>query len=67
MKLVCGPEHDPKTFRAIGEGVVGVLQQQGMIGDHIRLLDIACGCGRVARYLLDKLLKTYVGFTDIPA
>jgi SAM-dependent methyltransferase len=62
MKLVCGPEHDARTFRAVGEGLVGMLQQLGMIGSHIRLLDIGCGCGRVARCLLDKPLRTYVGF-----
>lgn len=62
MKLVCGPEHDPKTFTAAGEGLVGLLEEHGMLGSHVRLLDIGCGCGRVARYLMDKPLGSYVGF-----
>jgi SAM-dependent methyltransferase len=62
MKLVCGPEHDEKTFRRVGKSLVDDMSSQGMIGSNVRLLDIGCGCGRVARCLLDKPLKSYVGF-----
>lgn len=62
MKLVCGPEHDPQTFKRVGDGLVELLQGQQMLGEDVRLLDIGCGCGRLARCLIDKPLYSYTGF-----
>lgn len=33
-----------------------------MLGPSTRLLDVGCGCGRVARYLLDSPIAAYAGF-----
>jgi SAM-dependent methyltransferase len=65
MTLVCGRRPAPELhnhFREVGLRVVGTLDQQRMLGEDIRLLDIGCGCGRVARYLLERPLASYVGF-----
>ena len=37
-----------------------------MLGPAARLLDIGCGCGRVARYLLDSPIAAYAGFDRHP-
>jgi SAM-dependent methyltransferase len=65
MTLVCGRRPAPELrnhFREVGLRLVGTLDQQRMLGEDIRLLDIGCGCGRVARYLLERPLASYVGF-----
>ena len=38
-----------------------------MIGPGVRFLDVGCGCGRVARFLLDEPLAEYVGFDRNPS
>lgn len=65
MALVCGQVPVPElhaNFQWAGQIIAAILEQQGMLGEHVRLLDIGCGCGRVARYLLEKPLASYVGF-----
>src|SRR5262245_21815205 len=65
MALVCGqlPMAELYTnFQSAGKNIVAALDQQGMLGEHVRLLDVGCGCGRVARYLLTQPLASYVGF-----
>jgi SAM-dependent methyltransferase len=42
--------------------MVDALEQHGMLGANVRFLDIGCGCGRIARCLLEKPLFSYVGF-----
>lgn len=50
-------------FDGIGQMLVAILDAQKMLGASIRLLDIGCGCGRVARSLLRRpLVASYVGF-----
>jgi len=65
MALVCGQLPRPKlyeNFSAAGKIIAEMLDQQSMLGEHVRLLDVGCGCGRIARYLLKKPLASYVGF-----
>jgi SAM-dependent methyltransferase len=65
MTLVCGSYPAPELheqFQSVGLQLVDNLDQQGMLGEDIRFLDIGCGCGRAARYLLEKPLASYVGF-----
>jgi SAM-dependent methyltransferase len=69
MALVCGamdPAELHHWFPLIGSEMADLLEQQGMLGDAVRLLDIGCGCGRVARYLVDRKLASYVGFDRHP-
>ena len=47
MTLVCGRRPAPELrnhFREVGLRLVGTLDQQRMLGEDIRLLDIGCGC-----------------------
>jgi SAM-dependent methyltransferase len=63
MRLVCGEqanlrEHFQNAGRKLAEG----LGNLGMLEAGSRLLDIGCGCGRVARHLLDSPITSYEGF-----
>jgi cyclopropane fatty-acyl-phospholipid synthase-like methyltransferase len=63
MKLVCGDvpnlrEHFDRVGRALARG----LERLKMLSPGARLLDIGCGCGRVARHLLDSPIAAYAGF-----
>jgi SAM-dependent methyltransferase len=60
-ELVCGPDATD-LFEQAGQWLVDFLSYEGMLAPGTSFLDIGCGCGRVARYLLDKRIKTYRGF-----
>ena len=69
MALVCGdlpPEDLEDRFTEIGLDMADRLRRQGMLGPDVRLLDIGCGCGRVARCLIGQPLASYVGFDRHP-
>jgi ubiquinone/menaquinone biosynthesis C-methylase UbiE len=69
MLLVCGPTPLPELhemFRFVGNGLAEFLDRQQMLGPDVRLLDVGCGCGRVARHLLTRPLASYIGFDRHP-
>jgi SAM-dependent methyltransferase len=69
MALVCGALPIPElhnSFQAVGQTLVNMVYEQKMLGEHIRFLDVGCGCGRFARYLLEKPLASYTGFDRHP-
>jgi SAM-dependent methyltransferase len=63
MKLVCGDVADvEEAFEAVGRRLAEHLADLDMLEPGARLLDIGCGCGRVARRLLDSPIALYAGF-----
>jgi cyclopropane fatty-acyl-phospholipid synthase-like methyltransferase len=63
MRLVCGDLPDlAEVFDRVGRQVAGRLGNLQMLEPGARLLDIGCGCGRVARHLLDSPIAAYAGF-----
>jgi SAM-dependent methyltransferase len=63
MRLVSGDRPDLREhFEWVGALLAGTLRNAEMLGPGSRLLDIGCGCGRVARHLLDSEIAGYVGF-----
>jgi SAM-dependent methyltransferase len=59
--LVCGPGDEPK-FEEVGCWLRDALHQQDMLPSGVRLLDVGCGCGRLARYVTELPIGSYTGF-----
>ncbi|MEM9598224.1 MAG: methyltransferase domain-containing protein [Acidobacteriota bacterium] len=68
MRLVCGDQPGlAQHFDELGQEVVERLRSHGLLKPGARLLDVGCGCGRIARRLLDESqLASYTGFDRHP-
>jgi len=63
MTLVCGEaENIEQTFLAVGKLLVEMLEKDDMLRPGVAFLDVGCGCGRLARFLCDSPIASYVGF-----
>ena len=59
-RLVCGAAW--RQFEEHGEAVAGMMREYGLLGKGASLLDVGCGCGRIARFLIDDPIASYMGF-----
>jgi len=59
--LVCG-SNGVHHFEEVGRGLVNMLDHYGMLSEGVEFLDVGCGCARVARYFMDRSVKSYTGF-----
>lgn len=59
--LVCGPGNE-QMFEPIGGRLRDRLRQHDMLTSNAGVLDIGCGCGRLARFLTGSPIGAYVGF-----
>jgi SAM-dependent methyltransferase len=67
MRLVCGDRPDLEAhFMDMATGCVRWFKELGLLGPSVTLLDVGCGCGRMARALLEEPLRAYVGFDRHP-
>ena len=64
IRLHIGPFADPRLYRFAGERNVAGFKEMAGLKPNAAFLDIACGCGRVARALTEYLdaSATYEGF-----
>ena len=49
-------------LREVGRGLVNMLDHYGMLSEGVEFLDVGSGCARVARYFMDRSVKSYTGF-----
>jgi len=67
MELVCGRvDNLVEQFKWAGAVVARMLDDEAMMMRDSAFLDVGCGCGRVARYLLQKPIASYTGFDRHP-
>ncbi|MCJ8499384.1 class I SAM-dependent methyltransferase [Desulfatitalea alkaliphila] len=67
MRLVCGQHDDlADQFNWAGEVVLNMLDEEGMTADGTSFLDVGCGCGRIARRLMERPISSYTGFDRHP-
>lgn len=67
MRLVCGDVPDlEEDFERVGRAITRRLETLEMLKAGAHILDIGCGCGRVARHLLDTPITAYAGFDRHP-
>ena len=59
--LVCGPDFI-HLFHDAAQWTIAVLHHERMRGAGVHLLEVGCGCGRVARHLVAEPLGSYTGF-----
>lgn len=59
--LVCGPGGEPR-FNEVADGLRNLLNHHGMLAPGVSILDVGCGCGRLARNLIDLPIGSYTGF-----
>jgi ubiquinone/menaquinone biosynthesis C-methylase UbiE len=59
--LVCGPG-DEHRFEWAGHFLQDLLSRAGMLEAGRAFLDVGCGCGRIARILMDEPIGAYDGF-----
>jgi len=64
IKLVCGDNGGDysEEFSWAGRLITEIIKDEEMIMPDTHFLDVGCGCGRVARYLLAFPIKSYTGF-----
>lgn len=64
MHLVCGPKKEGivESFNEVGASLARNVLLRGMAETSSVMLDIGCGCGRLARNLLDSDIGRYEGF-----
>lgn len=60
---------DPRTFSAVGLHVFEMVRDRCGVMPEGRVLDIGCGCGRIAEYFTEHLAGpgAYDGFDAVPA
>lgn len=68
MRLACGDQPDlERHFVERGSAIVSRMAEHGLLHRGARLLDVGCGCGRVARLLIGHpTLGSYQGFDRHP-
>jgi ubiquinone/menaquinone biosynthesis C-methylase UbiE len=59
--LVNGPGNE-QWFEWVGHWVQDHLRLHHMVEPGVAFLDVGCGCGRVARFLMDDPIGRYEGF-----
>jgi len=66
LRRLIGDGDSEEEFVRVGSGIAGMMASLGLLERGCRLLDVGCGCGRVAYFLRDSPIGSYAGFDRNP-
>lgn len=66
LRGLVGNTDTVEEFEGIGRSIAGMMDALGLLAPECRLLDVGCGCGRVAGQLLASPIAAYEGFDRNP-
>lgn len=66
LRGLVGNTDSVEEFEGIGRSIAGMMAALGLLPAGQRMLDVGCGCGRVAAHLLATPIASYEGFDRNP-
>lgn len=66
LRALVGNTDSVEEFERVGSSIAGMMTALDLLPDGQRVLDVGCGCGRVARHLLASSVASYDGFDRNP-
>ncbi len=66
LRGLVGDTDSAEEYQGIGSAIAGMMQALGLLAPRYRILDVGCGCGRVAAQLVSSPIAAYQGFDRNP-
>jgi SAM-dependent methyltransferase len=66
LRGLVGNTDSVEEFERVGGSIAGMMKALGLLEPGHRILDVGCGCGRVAAQLLSSPIAAYEGFDRNP-
>jgi SAM-dependent methyltransferase len=66
LRGLVGNTDSVEEFERVGSSIAGMMKALGLLEPGNRILDVGCGCGRVAARLLSSPIASYEGFDRNP-
>jgi len=66
LRGLVGDTDSVEEYQGIGGAIAEMMKALGLLAPGRRILDVGCGCGRVAAHLLSSPIASYQGFDRNP-